>query len=110
MDQPPRNRTPWLWIETPLLNLLGMSVAIGFIVERRCKAGVVADSLGVIGRVKSPFADALRVVAQNTELAEGAHDLLAVVYFDDAVIVLVTFFSRTARVGSGPVPRGRLQS
>ena len=53
------------------------------------ESGEVADSLGIVGRVQSAVSDALRVVAEDTEFAKGTHDLLAVVHFDDTVIVLV---------------------
>ncbi len=57
--------------------------------ERRRKAGIVADSFGVVRRIESSVGDALGVVTEGTEFAEGAHDVLGVVYLDDAMVVLI---------------------
>ena len=55
----------------------------------RNHTGVIADSLGVVGRVESAVGDPLRVVARGIDLAESAHDLLVVVHLDDTVVVLI---------------------
>jgi hypothetical protein len=69
---------------------LGYLSAVAEIVgERRGKAGIVADSFCVIGRVESPVGNALGVIAEGIDFAEGAHDLLVVVNVDHAVVVLV---------------------
>src|SRR6266851_7654231 len=67
----------------------GVVVVVVILSERRRKAGVVADSFGVVGRVESPIGDALGVIAEGIDLAESVHDLLSVVHLDDAVVVLV---------------------
>ena len=61
----------------------------GIFGERWRKAGVVANSFGVVGRVESPVGDALGVVARGVDFAEGAHDTLGAVHLDHAVVVLV---------------------
>src|SRR6202022_444871 len=60
-----------------------------FVAERWRKACVVADSFGIVGRVESPIVDAPSVVAEGVDLAESAHDVLAVVHLNDAVVVLI---------------------
>jgi hypothetical protein len=42
------------------------------------KAGEVADSFGVVGRVESPVGDAYWLVTNGTEFAKGSHDLFTV--------------------------------
>src|ERR1700686_688544 len=57
--------------------------------ERRCKAGVVSDSFGIVGRVESSVGDAPGVVTEGTKFAEGTHDPLGAVHLDDALVVLI---------------------
>jgi len=60
-----------------------------FVSERRRKAGVVADLLGVVGRVQPAVCDVLGIVAERVDLPECAHDLFMVVHLDNAMVVLI---------------------
>src|SRR5712692_6034071 len=57
--------------------------------KRRGKPGIVAHGFGVVRRVESSAGDVFGVVAEVAELTPGVHDLLGVVYLDDAVVVLI---------------------
>src|SRR5580704_17799603 len=59
------------------------------IAKRRRKAGVVANSFGIVGGVESSVGDARGIVTDGTQFAEGAHDVLVAVHLDDAVVVLI---------------------
>jgi hypothetical protein len=59
------------------------------VVKWRRNACVVSDPLGVVRRVESHVGDTLCIVAQRVDLAEGSHDLLVAVHFDNPVVVLI---------------------
>jgi hypothetical protein len=65
------------------------SRALAGMLERRRDAGVISDAFGVVGRVEASVFNALSIVAERGDLAEGAHDLKIRADLDDPVIVLI---------------------
>jgi len=68
--------------------MLGV-VCIVVVVKRRSDARVIADALGVVGRVESVVGNAVGVVAERSDLPEGPDNLLVRAHLNDAMVVLI---------------------
>src|SRR5215469_1611576 len=65
------------------------NLIIVVVVKRRSDTRVIADALGVVGRVESVVGDAVDVVAERSDLAEGPDNLLVRAHLNDAMVVLI---------------------
>jgi len=64
-------------------------VCVVVVVKRRSDTRVIADALGIVGRVESAVGDTVGVVAESSNLAEAADNLLVRARLNDAMVVLI---------------------